>query len=254
MASSNSDGALGPQTAAMLQSYNGSSSTGMLFLESEEIFEIGRKAMAAGISMAIHAIGDRANREVINGFEQLRGQGFFSPMDLKPRVEHVQIIQPEDVRRLAAVGITASMQPTHAVSDRDMADRYWGDRCDNAYAWKSVLDAGAVLIFGSDAPVESPNPFWGLKAALDRSAPANQPKRDSWYPQQALTINQALNAYIPAPQFAAGMGDRAGRLQNGFFADLIVLRENILELKPIDLSNLEPIGCMSSGKWIFRDL
>lgn len=248
-----SDGALGPQTAAMLQPYEGSLSTGMLFLECEEIVEIGRKAMSEGISLAIHAIGDRANREVISGFELLRNQGYFGKVDLRPRVEHVQIIQPEDIRRMSAIGITASMQPVHAVSDRDMADRYWGNRCANAYAWKSVLDCGAPLIFGSDAPVESPNPFLGLLAAIKRSTPANQPKRESWYPQQCLTILQALDAYIPAPQLAAGLGDQAGSLQEGFFSDLVVFPENLLELNPIDFSTLSPIGCMSIGHWIFRN-
>lgn len=248
-----SDGALGPQTAAMLQPYDGSTSTGMLFLKSEEMIEIGRKAMGAGISLAIHAIGDRANREVIDGFEQLRSQGFFSQVDLSPRIEHVQIIQPEDIRCMAAIGVTASMQPIHAVSDRDMADRYWGNRCAYAYAWKSVLDSGAPLIFGSDAPVESPNPLWGLSAAVERSAPANQPQRESWHPQQCLTIHQALDAYILAPQIASGLGDQAGRLQLGFFADLVIFRENILEQNLIDFSKRKPISCMSFGQWIFRN-
>jgi hypothetical protein len=249
-----SDGALGPQTAAMLQPYEGSSSTGMLFLKSEEIIEIGGKAMTAGISLAVHAIGDRANREVLNGFEQLRVQGLFNLAALKPRIEHVQIILPEDARRLAAIGITASMQPIHAVSDRDMADRYWGKRCANAYAWKSALNAGAALVFGSDAPVESPNPFWGISAALERTVPANQPKRDSWYPQQCLTIRQALDAYIPAPQKAAGLGDRAGRLQKGCFADLVIFKENLLEQAASEFIDLAPAGVMSAGKWVHRNL
>ena len=89
---------------------------------------------------------------------------------IKPRIEHVQLIDPQDLPRLAQLGVTASMQPIHAVSDRDMADRYWGERCSSAYAWNSVLQAGANLIFGSDAPVESPNPFWGIFAAISRSS------------------------------------------------------------------------------------
>ncbi|MBM3126808.1 MAG: amidohydrolase, partial [Chloroflexi bacterium] len=168
-----SDGALGPQTAAMLEPYIGSDSKGMLFLTSAELAEIGRKAMSAGISLAVHAIGDRANREILDGFAQLKDECYFEGVALRPRIEHVQIITPEDVQRLAALGVWASMQPIHAVSDRDMADKYWGERCRHAYAWKSVLDAGGKLIFGSDAPVESPNPMWGLAAAAARTSMGN---------------------------------------------------------------------------------
>ncbi len=156
------DGALGPQTAAMLAPYEGSNSTGMLLLDNEDIIETGHKAMSAGISLAVHAIGDRANREALNGYAQLFENNLFRKSALKPRIEHVQLISQEDIPRFAQMGITASMQPVHAVSDRDMADRYWGNRCGSAYAWNSVLQAGANLVFGSDAPVESPNPFWGV--------------------------------------------------------------------------------------------
>jgi hypothetical protein len=247
-----SDGALGPQTAAMLEPYEGSDSLGMLFLTSTELVDIGRKAMGAGISLAVHAIGDRANREVIDGFAQLNSEGYFGLVDIQPRIEHVQIISPEDVLRLAELGIWASMQPIHAVSDRDMADKYWGERCRYAYAWKSVLNAGVNLIFGSDSPVESPNPMWGLTAAIARTSPGNQQARESWVLDQRISLEEALNAYIPAPYAAAGFDGRAGRLMNGTAADLAVFKQNLFTLSLNALADIYPDSCMIRGEWAFK--
>lgn len=246
------DGALGPQTAAMLEPYEGSDSLGMLFLTSTKLADIGRKAMGTGISMAIHAIGDRANREVIDGFTHLKNEGYFEMVAIKPRIEHVQIITPEDIQRLAVLGIWASMQPIHAVSDRDMADKYWKERCKHAYAWKSVLDAGGNLIFGSDAPVESPNPMWGLSAAVARTSTGNQQPRESWVPEQRVSLEEALNAYIPTPHKAAGSGGKAGRLIRGNTADLVVFKENLFTLSHDALANTHPDACMIRGEWAFR--
>jgi hypothetical protein len=247
-----SDGALGPQTAAMLEPYNGSDSLGMLFLTSDELAVIGRKAMGAGISLAVHAIGDHANREMLDGFTHLKNEGYFEQVDLKPRIEHVQIITPQDVQRLASLDIWASMQPIHAVSDRDMADKYWGERCRNAYAWKSILDAGGNLIFGSDAPVESPNPMWGLSAAVARTSTGNLQPRESWVPEQRISLSDALSAYIPAPHDATGFGNKAGRLMQGHRADLVVFKENLFNLTYDSLANIKPDACMIGGKWAFQ--
>ena len=220
------DGALGPQTAAMLAPYAGLDSNGMLFLDSEEIIEIGQKALAAGISLAVHAIGDRANREVLNGYAQFHKDHLFENSTLRPRIEHVQLIDPQDLPRLAQLGVTASMQPIHAVSDRDMADRYWGERCSSAYAWNSVLQAGATLIFGSDAPVESPNPFWGIFAAISRSSLGDDAPRPAWTAHQRISLKDALNAYIPQPHLAARPNQKGGRLQEGFSADLAIYADD----------------------------
>ena len=248
-----SDGALGPQTAAMLEPYEGSDSLGMLFLTSTELVEIGRKAMGAGISLAVHAIGDRANREVIDGFAHLYSEGYFERVSIKPRIEHVQIISPADIQRLATLGIWASMQPIHAVSDRDMADKYWGERCRNAYAWKSVLNAGGNLIFGSDAPVESPNPMWGLSAAVVRTSTGDHQARESWVPKQRISLEEALNAYIPAPHAAAGFGGGAGRLVNGTAADLAVFKDNLFTSSYDALADIYPGASMIRGEWTFRE-
>jgi predicted amidohydrolase YtcJ len=168
------DGALGPQTAAMLQAYEGNpDNKGMLLMDSEELSEHGRLAVANGLSLAVHAIGDRAIHEVLDAFTNLRSfertkfGGSRAP--LRHRIEHVQVIHPDDAHRLADLGIIASMQPIHAPSDMLMADHHWGKRAALAYAWRTQQIHGAVLAFGSDAPVESPNPFWGIHAAVTAS-------------------------------------------------------------------------------------
>jgi predicted amidohydrolase YtcJ len=245
------DGALGPQTAAMLAPYEGMASYGMLMLDSEEIIETGQKAMSAGISLAVHAIGDRANREVLNGYAQLFDNQFFAKAALKPRIEHVQLIAPEDIPQFARLGVTASMQPIHAVSDRDMADRYWGDRCSHAYPWNSLVQFGATLIFGSDAPVESPNPFWGLFAAVSRSSLGNEVNRSAWTPDQRVSLSNALEAFITQPHLAARPGQKAGRLQESYSADLVVLPNDPFSISEGEIASIMPTATMVNGEWVF---
>lgn len=246
------DGALGPQTAAMLNPYEGSDSIGMLFLESADIVEFGRKTLPAGISMAVHAIGDRANREVIDGYAQLNQMGLVAKNQLPLRIEHVQLLDPRDVRRLAQFRITASMQPIHAPSDRQMADRHWGLRCAHAYAWKTIKDSGANLIFGSDAPVESPNPYWGLQAALSRKLAGAGPDIPSWYPQLCLPLKEALRAYITEPQACAGKADRLGKLAKDYLADLVVFSTDFFKVDAEEISRIKPDAVMSDGSWVVK--
>ena len=244
------DGALGPQTAAMLSPYAGSESTGMLFLDSEMLVEIGQKAMSAGISLAVHAIGDRANHEVLNGYAQLQECGFSRTPNLKPRIEHVQLINTEDIPRLRQLGVTASMQPIHAITDRDMADRYWGERCENAYAWNSILRSDVNLIFGSDAPVESPNPFWGIHSAISRSSIGLEAARSAWTPHQRIKLNEAMAAYITQPHLIAKPGFNAGRLQEGYSADLVVLPSDLFSVPMEEITSIMPSATMVNGEWV----
>lgn len=264
------DGALGPHTAAMLQPYeNLPDNRGMLFLDAEQLFEYGLEAAHASLPLAVHAIGDRANHEVLNAFEKLREfeldemtedgrpetghYGHRSPVSglLRHRIEHVQLIHPEDAPRLAELGVVASMQPIHATSDMLMADRYWGKRAANAYAWRSQLDHGAVLAFGSDAPVESPNPFWGLHAAVARQRADDSPAPEGWYPEQRLTIGQALRAYTLGAAYAAGTEDRQGKLTPGYWADLVVLDIDPFVCEPGELRQIKPVSAMVAGQWVF---
>jgi predicted amidohydrolase YtcJ len=248
------DGALGPQTAAMLAPYEASADTGMLLLDRAALLAQGRLAAANGLSLAVHAIGDRAVREALDAFEQLRGEesAIGSGLPLRHRIEHVQLLHGDDVGRLATLDIIASMQPIHATSDMETADRHWGRRAALGYAWRSQLDHGARLAFGSDAPVESPNPFLGLHAAVTRQRADGAPGPNGWYGEQRLTLREALLAYTTGPAYAAGMEDRLGRLAPGCLADLIVLDTDPFTCPAHELQWLAPRRTMVGGRWVLN--
>ncbi len=241
------DGALGTRTAWMLAPYEGEpENLGIAFTPPEAIREAAQRATSAGLWLAIHAIGDRANREVLDLYAALReleARSGIPPEARRHRIEHAQLVHPDDLPRFGQLGIVASMQPLHAVSDRPMAERYWGKRCATAYAWRSLKEAGARLAFGSDAPVESPNPFWGLHAAV---------VREGWPPEQVLSLAEALEAYTIGPAWAAGLERWQGRLRPGMWADLIVLREDPFRIPAERLRELELMGTMVGGRWVYQ--
>jgi predicted amidohydrolase YtcJ len=241
----------------MLQPYEGEpENRGMLMLDAEDLFEHGRLAVESGLSLAVHAIGDQANHEVLNAYAQLREFEMERRPGLPPlrhRIEHVQLIHPRDVHRLASLGVIASMQPIHATSDMHMADRYWGERAALAYAWRAQLDRGAALAFGSDAPVESPNPFWGLHAAVTRRRGDGSPGPEGWIPAQRLAVAEAIRAYTFGPAYAAGLEKRLGRLAPGYLADLLVLDADPFESEPDLLRDIRPVATMVGGNWVYRD-
>lgn len=248
------DGALGPRTAAMFQPYlNEPENRGILNMDGEQFFEHSRQAAEVGLSMTAHAIGDRAMHEILDGYEQLRSYERERGLPaLRHRIEHVQIIHPDDVRRLGKLGIIASMQPIHATSDLLAAEKYWGERVNLAYAWRTQLDAGAILAFGSDAPVESPNPFWGLRAAVTRRRADGLPAAEGWHPEQRLTMREALDGYTVGAAYAAGLEDRLGRLSPGHYADLIVLEKDPFTCPPDDLLTMQSAATMLGGEWLWQ--
>lgn len=248
------DGALGPRTAAMLQPYeNDPGNTGILLLDNEEIFEHGQQATRHGFNMAIHAIGDRANHEVLLAYANLRRyeQENHLPAQ-RHRIEHVQVLHPDDYTRLAALGITASVQPIHATSDMYTADRHWGKRSEGAYAFQTMLDAGTAMCFGSDAPVESPNPFLGLHAAVTRCRPDGSPSGDGWYPNQRMSLAQALHGFTTGAAYAAGLEDRLGRLAPGYLADLLSFSQDPFQMPAAELHSLAPAATMVNGEWVWQ--
>jgi predicted amidohydrolase YtcJ len=248
------DGALGPRTAAMLEPYEGEPhNKGILNMDGEELFEHCRKAADVGLSMTVHAIGDKANHEVLNAFEQLRNYETQNNLPhLRHRIEHVQVIHPDDAPRLAKLNVIASMQPIHATSDMHAADRYWGERSKLAYAWRAQLDFGAPLAFGSDAPVESPNPFWGVYAAVTRQRADASPSAAGWFPEQALTLSEAFSAFTLGAAYAANAEDRLGKLAQNYLADLIVLNADPFEINPNDLLTMSAIATMINGEWVLQ--
>jgi predicted amidohydrolase YtcJ len=252
------DGALGTRTAAMIQPFeNEPDNRGILMVDAEELFEYGQMAVQNGLSLAVHAIGDRANHAVLDAYTQLkaaRSMNDHKPaqMNLRHRIEHVQLIHPQDVHRLAQLGVIASMQPIHASSDMMMADRFWGERAAYSYALREQLRHGARLAFGSDAPVESPNPFLGLHAAVTRRRADGSPGLEGWYPDQRLTVEQALHGFTTGPAYAAGMEDRLGKLAVGYLADLLILDRDPFLVDPDELHLIQPTATMVAGRWVWQ--
>jgi predicted amidohydrolase YtcJ len=250
-----SDGALGPHTAAMIEPFEGDSeNTGMLLLDSEEIAEIGRKANKGGFGLSIHAIGDRANHIVLNALEMMQSLQTRSKNEtIRHRIEHLQLLHPDDLHRVSKMGVVASMQPIHATSDMDMAQAHWGDRSRYSYAWRSVLDTGAILAFGSDAPVEDPNPFHGIHAAVTRKRIDGSPQPNGWIPEERIDLLEALTAYTYAPALAVGLEEDLGKISPGYLADLIVLDVNPFGLNKDQIFDLSPVGTMVGGEWRYRN-
>jgi predicted amidohydrolase YtcJ len=250
------DGALGPHTAAMFQPYIGEDDNrGILNMDGEELFEHGRKAAQVGLGLTVHAIGDRANHEVLEAYEQLRKYERENHLPaLRHRIEHVQLIHPDDAARLGKMNIIASMQPIHATSDMLMADAFWGERSRLAYALKTQLGYGAPLALGSDAPVESPNPFLGLYAAVTRRRADGSPSLEGWYPEQKLTMSEAWQGFTLGPAYAAYMENRLGRLAPNYLADLIVLdaSQDPFSCDPKELLTMESFATMVGGEWVWQ--
>lgn len=225
------DGALGSGTAALFtpSSCRGGD-TGILRVTAESLDEIFTAGRRAGIGLAVHAIGDRAASAVLDAVERAPQRLAATPND---RMEHVQLLRASDRARLVAGGVTASIQPIHAAADRDLVESCWQGRQADAYAWNSLAQAGVLLAAGSDAPVESVNPWLGMFAAVHRRLPGDT--RGDWRPGQALTLAAALHAYTLAPALALGKADE-GHLRIGARADLAVLSIDLDELLRADES------------------
>jgi predicted amidohydrolase YtcJ len=224
------DGSLGARTAWMLAPYEGDpGNTGMYLTPPEEMADLIQKAHRHGVAISIHAIGDRANRTVLDIFDEAMAAGSASPPLIPHRIEHVQTIQPEDQPRLARMGITASVQPIHCTDDIPNTGRLWGPRGRNTYPFRNLLNAGTVLAFGSDAPVASPNPWWGIYAAVTRQRQDGSPA-GGWYPDQRLSVEEAVRAYTLGPATAIGQAHQQGRLAPGYLADFILLDRDIFAI------------------------
>ncbi|HLW58868.1 MAG TPA: amidohydrolase [bacterium] len=216
------DGALGSQTASMLEPYDGDpANTGVVVRSRAQLCELIRRAAEHGIASAVHAIGDRANREALDAIEAA-GAEVPASAGLRHRIEHVQLLHAADLPRLAALGVVASMQPIHCTQDRDIADRYWGRRSRYGYAWRSLRESGACLAFGSDAPVETLDVLAGLYAAVTRKR-REEPQRPPWHPEECLSVGDAVRAYTVGPAFASGEEAIKGILTPGRLADFVAL-------------------------------
>jgi predicted amidohydrolase YtcJ len=231
------DGTLGSRTALMLDG------SGVEIVGYEEFVEIVRRSAQAGFPVAVHAIGDRANRRALDAFAATQDE--WRPRGLRQRIEHAQLLAPEDVPRFAELGVAASVQFSHAASDRDLADAFWADKTDGAYAFRSLIDSGAVVANGSDAPVEELDPLFGISAGVTRTLD----DREAWHPEQAVTVEQALHATCVAPAWLTGDERRRGKLLPGYLADLVVLDRDPLDCPADELGEIEVVATMVGGRW-----
>ncbi|TMK70861.1 MAG: amidohydrolase [Actinobacteria bacterium] len=230
------DGTLGSQTARMLDG------AGVEITSRAELEETIVRAAGRGFSVAVHAIGDRANRDALDAFAATREAW----KGLRPRVEHAQLLAREDIGRFAELGVACSVQFSHAPSDRDLADRFWAGKTDGAYAYRSLWDSGAVVANGSDAPIEELDPWAGICAGVLRTID----DRPAWHPEQRLTLDEALIATCVTPPWLAGDERRRGKLTPGFLADLVVLDRDPFAVEPEELPSIQVVATMVGGRWV----
>jgi predicted amidohydrolase YtcJ len=245
------DGATGPRTAWMLDPF-ADAGAGMPLTPMEDIADIVSRAHQTGISTTIHAIGDRAIRELLDVYSEVLPRQDEDIRPLAPhRIEHVQHSHPTDLRRLAPLGLVASVQPIHATDDMTMIDAACGERACWAYAFRDLLEAGTILALGSDCPVASPNPFWGIHAAVTRQRRDGAPW-DGWYPAQRLTVAEAVWGYTMGPAYASGQVARQGSLTPGKLGDLIVLDRDIFEIPAQDIAEAQVLLTIFGGQSVYR--
>ncbi len=246
-----SDGTLGSQTAEMLEPFIGQpQNLGIAAITQQELEELVGRAGDAGIACSIHAIGDKANRRVLDAFARQRETG--RGTGLRHRIEHAQLLHPTDIPRFKQLDIIASMQPIHATSDMVLADRYWGERARWGYAWKSLLNAGTRLAFGSDAPVESLDPLVGIHAAVTRQRAAGEPE-GGWYSQERLSVAEAVHGYTLGAAYASGEEKEKGSVTLGKLADLVVLSQDVFDIPPQEILNTRVLATIFDGGIVYGD-
>ncbi|MCY7338993.1 MAG: amidohydrolase family protein [Sphingomonas bacterium] len=243
------DGALGSRGAWLKAPYSDMPSTrGLSQIDDARLKNFASRAAMDGFQVAVHAIGDAANDQVIGAYEELaltyRG-------DRRWRIEHAQLLDVNDIPRLAKVGIIASMQPTHQTSDRTMAEARLGPaRLGGAYAWQTIARSGVILAFGSDFPVESPNPFPGLSAAVSRQDPDGQPP-GGWRPEERVSFEAALAGFTRNAAYAGFAEDRIGSLDPGKYADFILVDRDISQIPPGDLARTRVLETWVGGRKVW---
>ncbi|WEN13597.1 amidohydrolase [Rhodanobacter sp. AS-Z3] len=245
------DGALGSRGAAMLKPYSDDPhNSGLLFMSPAVMTAKIEKAFSKGYQVGVHAIGDHANREVLDSYAAAY-KVHPDAINLRNRVEHAQIVTLQDIPRFVTLHLIASMQPTHATSDMNMAEARIGhQRMQGAYAWQRFLKQGTVIAAGSDFPVESPNPFYGLYSAVTREDHKGQPP-GGWYPQDDLTLVEALRAFTLDAAYAEHAEQTLGTLEPGKWADFIVVDHDVMKDPASKLWNTKVLQTWVGGKQVY---
>lgn len=247
-----SDGALGSRGAAMIQPYSDDpGNKGLLFVSQDEMNSMASKVMGKGFQANIHAIGDAGNRQVLNAIEY--GKEQHGEQGLRNRIEHAQIVSLEDIPRFKELDVIASMQPTHATSDKNMAeDRVGQQRIKGGYAWQTFLDQGTIVAAGSDFPVEHSNPFFGLYSAVTRMDHEGTPE-GGWYPEESLSREQALKAFTLDAAYAGHQEDVLGSLEPGKWADFIIIDQDYFTAPASELWKIKVLETWVAGEKVFEN-
>jgi predicted amidohydrolase YtcJ len=245
------DGALGSRGAALIAPYSDEpSSHGLLFHKNAEIDAMMTKAMKKGYQVNVHAIGDAGNRQILDVYKKEIGATGSAAQ--RHRIEHAQVVALADIPRFKSLGIIPSMQPTHATSDKNMAEQRVGsDRIKGAYAWRSYLHQGSRIACGSDFPVESPNPFFGLHAAVTRQDAAGQPIA-GWYPEQAMSLKEAFRCFTLDAAYAGHQENALGSLEPGKWADFIVIDRDLFKMPAYDIYKTGVLETWVAGRQVFQ--
>ena len=244
------DGALGSRGAALMAPYaDAPKERGLLFMSDADMAHKIATALQAGYQVNVHAIGDAANHQVLGAFETAyRSVG---GRELRNRIEHAQVVALADIPRFKQLDLIASMQPTHATSDMNMAeDRIGKERLRGAYAWRSFLDQGTRIAGGSDFPVESANPFYGLHAAVTRTDHANLPA-GGWHSEQAMTLLEAFRAFTLDAAYAEHQENTLGSLEKGKWADFILIDRDLFTIAPADIWKIKVEQTWVAGKRVY---
>jgi predicted amidohydrolase YtcJ len=258
------DGALGSRGAALLQPYSDApDSKGMITTNEASLSDLTRRCLARGFQVATHAIGDAANHQVLNAYERaLKEVSGATPgtsaspagvrgNDARLRIEHAQVLAAADIPRFAELGVIASMQPTHCTSDMAWAEKRIGAaRAKGAYAWRSVLQTGAHVPISSDFPGETLNPFYGIYAAVTRQDPQGKPE-GGWYPEQRMTLEEALRGYTIEAAYAEFEEKQKGSIEQGKLADLIVISRDPTKIAPRELLGISVLKTFVNGKLVY---
>jgi predicted amidohydrolase YtcJ len=243
------DGTLGSRTAALLEPYDGTAERGMELLDPGLLRADVARALHGGLAVAIHAIGDRALRSALDAFEAA-GDALRRPR-LPSRIEHLQLVDPCDLPRLARLGVAASVQPAHCTSDLELIERWWGSRRDRAYPYRGLVESGALVAFGSDAPVEPPVPSEGLHAAVTRERADGTP-RGGFVPRERVPLDAALQCLTAGPARLAGQWPRLGHIAPGTLADLVVWEADLHALDAGALRAARPALTVLDGAIVHR--
>jgi len=245
-----SDGALGSRGAALLAPYSDEpKSHGLLFRKNADIYAMMEKAMKRGYQVNVHAIGDAGNRQILDGYQKLVGQT--ASAGQRHRMEHAQVVALSDIARFKSIGIVPSMQPTHATSDMNMAEQRVGaERIKGAYAWRTFLKQGSRIACGSDFPVESSNPFYGIHAAVTRQDAAGKPAA-GWYANEAMTLKEAFRCFTLDAAYSAHQEKTLGSLEAGKWADFIVIDQDIFTIPAADIHKTGVLQTWVGGRQVF---